>query len=65
MVYDLDLRVVCQTEGTGRLAMESRRKSAVELSDASSRLGSAEGWKLEKSKAQQVSKRGSHLMAPV
>ena len=40
-VFDLNLRVVYQTEGPGRLAIESRSKSAVEVSDASAPVGSA------------------------
>jgi len=40
-VFDLDLRVVYQTAGPGRLAIESRSKSAVEVSDASAPVGSA------------------------
>jgi hypothetical protein len=40
-VFDLDLRVVYQTEGPGRLAIESRSKSVVEVKDASASVGSA------------------------
>jgi hypothetical protein len=40
-VFDLDLRVVYQTEGTGRLAIESRSVSVVAVSDASAPVGSA------------------------
>jgi hypothetical protein len=40
-VFDLDLRVVYQTVGPGRLAIESRSKSVVEISDAAASVGSA------------------------
>jgi hypothetical protein len=40
-VFDLDLRVVYQTEEPGRLAIESRSQSVVEVSDASAPIGSA------------------------
>ncbi len=39
-VFDLDLRVVYQTEGPGRLAIESRTTSVVEVSDVSAPVGS-------------------------
>jgi hypothetical protein len=40
-VFDLDLRVAYQAEGTGRLAIESRSVSVVAVSDASAPVGSA------------------------
>jgi hypothetical protein len=40
-VFDLNLRVLYQTEGTGRLAIESRSVSVVAVSDASAPVGSA------------------------
>jgi hypothetical protein len=40
-IFDLDLRVVYQTEGTSRLAIESRSVSVVPVSDASAPVGSA------------------------
>ena len=40
-IFDLDLRVVYQTEGTSRLAIESRSVSVIPVSDASAPVGSA------------------------
>jgi hypothetical protein len=40
-VFDMDLRVVYHTEGPGRLAIESRSTSVVEVADASAPVGSA------------------------
>jgi hypothetical protein len=40
-VFDLNLRVVYETEGTDRLAIESRSVSVVAVSDASAPVGSA------------------------
>ena len=40
-VFDLHLRVVYQAEGAGRLAIESRSMSVVEVADSSAPVGSA------------------------